>query len=153
MDQRDAGRLKRYLSTTCALVSARAHRLRMSRHESSRARTSASVTPLTIGTGRRPTLFSLPACLWARDLHNGKSIQHVLAASKSRASEDFGPRRQTRNLDSIGPKTTSPENYPVNLETTQPTATCNRVTTTSIILDHGFFFGARHIVPNFPLTT
>ena len=102
----------------------------MSRNESSRAIISVSVTPLAIGTDRRPTLFSLPACLWARDLHNGKSIQHVLAASKSRASEEFGPRGQSRNLDSIGPKTTSSGNYPGNPQSTRPTATCNRVTTT-----------------------
>ena len=153
MDQRDAGRLKRYLSTTCALVSARAHRLKMSRHESSRARTSASVAPLTIDTGRRPILFSLPSYLLPRDPHSGKRIQHVLAASKSRASEDFGPRGQSRNLDSIGPKTTSSGNYPDNPQSTRPTATCNRVTTTPITLDRGFVFGAVHIVSSLPLTT
>ena len=152
MDQRDAGRLKRYLSTTCALVSARAHRLRMSRNESSRAIISVSVTPLAIGTDRRPTLFSLPACLWARDLHNGKSIQHVLAASKSRASEDFGPRGQSGNPPRID-QITRARKLTVNLQTTQPTATCNRVTTTPITLDRGSVFGAVHIVSSLPLTT
>lgn len=55
------------------------------------------------------SFFSLPSYLLSRDPHSGKRIQHVLVASTSRALEDFGPRRRTRNFDSIGRKPLAPE--------------------------------------------
>ena len=75
----DARRLKRYLSTTCTLVSVRAHRLRMSRNESSRAIISASVTPLTSlapQTDARSFFHFYLSLDWGSAQR--KSIQHVL---------------------------------------------------------------------------
>ena len=82
MDQRDAGRLKRYLSTTCALVSARAHRLRMSQHESSRALpTHPLYRSQLIRAGAQP-FFASYLSLDSRSAQQSNSNWHPLGLSK-----------------------------------------------------------------------